>query len=135
MHGNEKCLTSEEMDLLLWAAQNGAFLSSPEHQEFEIICQLVESGHLFHGQPMNSVDAAATHYSITKKGFAVLQCNFLWNVYDETSAHQHVVAHVNECRLDCNQACLHDKKMHINNTIKISSQITNNNGEPVKVIE
>lgn len=135
MHGNEKCLSSEEMDLLLWAAQNGAFLSSPEHTEFEIICQLVTSGHLFHGQTISSIDAAATHYSITKKGFAVLQCNFLWNVYDETSAYQHVVAHVNECRLDCNQTCLRDRKVSIDNTIKISSQKTNTNGNPVKMIE
>lgn len=127
MHGNEKCLTSEEIHLLLWAAQNGAFLSSPEHNEFEIICQLVESGHLFHSQPINSIDAASTYYSITKKGFAVLQCNFLWNVYDETSAHQHVVAHVNECKLDCHQSCLQEKKVSVNNQLKISNKETSGN--------
>lgn len=125
MHGNEKCLTTEEMDLLLWAAQNGAFLSAPERDEFETLCQLVDSGHMFHNQPISNSIAAATYYSITKKGFAVLQCNFLWNVYDETNAYQHVVAHVNECRLDCNQACLHERKVSINNTINITSHETN----------
>lgn len=110
MQVSDKCLTSKQMDLLLWAAQNGAFLSSPEHQDFEMICQLVESGHLFQGQPINCNAPATTHYSLTKKGFSVLQCNFLWNVYDEASAYQQVIAHVNECKVDCKQTCLREKK-------------------------
>ncbi|OIQ85050.1 hypothetical protein GALL_331220 [mine drainage metagenome] len=133
MYRNEKCLTSEGMDILLWAAQNGAFLSSPEHKEFETICQLVASGHLFYGQAMNNLDSGTAYYSITKKGFAVLQCNFLWNVYDETNAHQHVIEHINECRLDCHQSCLQEKKAGTSEQIKITNEETSENNSITKV--
>lgn len=117
---HEKCLSREAKDLLLWVAQNGAFLSDAQHEEFKTVCQLVDSGHLFHGLSINNDSpTGAAYYSITKKGFTALQCNFLWDVYDEDKAHPHVVAHVNESRLECHQQCLHESKT--------------NSGEPIKI--
>jgi hypothetical protein len=130
MHEQEKCLSNEAKDLLLWAAQNGAFLSDASQEDFKTLCQLVDSGHLFKGHPLNdstedlsrvavSDSTSEAYYSITKKGFAILQCNFLWNVYDEASAHPIVVAHVNECKVECDQNCLHHHKQLVSEPIKI----------------
>lgn len=134
MLDEEKCLSSEDKDLLLWASENGAFLSSPSHEDFKTVCRLVDSGHLFKGQPLNngtedpsslaiSDSTSKSYYSITEKGFTVLQCNFLWEVHDKASAHPIVVAHVNECKVDCDQNCLLSHKEMASQPIKIFKEI------------
>lgn len=120
MQESEKCLSRDAMDLLLWAAKNGAFPLESSPQDIEMIGHLVDSGHLFHGQSINEGDDASSYYSITKKGFSVLQCNFLWDVYDESAAHPHVLSHVNEAHVDCDQTCLrHEVKANDSVPIKI----------------
>lgn len=128
MQGKEKCLTIEDKDLLLWVAQNGSFSANSEHGDFEAICKLVASGHLFKGQPLNNEDKSSieeSYYSITKKGFSVLKCNFLWETYHETDAHPHVVAHVNGSKLDCEQSCLLERKQISGEVIKVFRKVNN----------
>ncbi len=125
MQENEKCLSRDAMDLLLWAAKNGAFSLDSSLKDAEIIGHLVDSGHLFHGQSIDEGDVASSYYSITKKGFSVLQCNFLWDVYDEGAAHPIVISHVNEAHLDCEQTCLrHEIKASDVTPVKIFRKTT-----------
>ena len=127
MQGKEKCLSIEEKDLLLWVAQNGAFLSNAKQHDYVTICKLVASGHLFHGQSFNANDDACSeeaYFSLTKKGFSVLECNFLWETYCATNAHPHVVAHVNGSKLECEQTCLHKRKQISGELIKIFEKVS-----------
>jgi len=106
-----KCLCNERIEILLYAAEAGAYISGPGREEFEALCSLVETGHMYRGEALTEHPELA-YYSITKKGGSVLVCNSLKDIYDKTSLYPHLVAHIKTSKLDCAQVCLPEKIPH-----------------------
>jgi hypothetical protein len=107
MSKHEKCLSNESLELLFQIAEKGATLHFSRHDDIKIISGLVESGYISKGKLFNDGSSSSSSAcSITKKGFFILQCNLLWNTFDEVNAHQQVVAHVNDSRFNCSKGCL-----------------------------
>ncbi len=119
MSENEKCLSNESIEILFRIAEKGGALSYSRQDDFKVISSLVDSGHIFQGQLLND-SLGSISYSITKKGFLALQCNLLWNTYADVNAHQHVMAHINQSKLDCHQGCLLRKNTLVKEPIKMS---------------
>jgi len=106
-----KCLSDEQIEVLLYAAGKGAFISGPGLKEYETVCSLVETCHLYRGEDQADRPVFA-YYSITKKGHSALVCNSMKDIYSQTSLHPHLVSHVKKTKLDCSQACLPEKIIH-----------------------
>jgi hypothetical protein len=105
MNKHEKCLSNDSLELLFQIAERGAVLDFSRQEDIKIISSLVESGHIFQGKLLNN-SPSSNSCIITKKGYSTLQCNLLWNTFDEVNAHQQVIVHVNDSKLNCSQKCL-----------------------------
>jgi len=105
MHQNLKCLSNEIMEILLLIAEKGEALSFSRRDDLELISELVNLELVFQGGVL-STSPSSIYYRITKNGFLTLQCNLLWNTYDEVNASQKVVDHINCFDLECQQGCL-----------------------------
>lgn len=103
-----KCLCNEQIEVLLYAAEKGAFISGLGREEFETLCSLVETGHMYRGDALTDYPESA-YYSITQKGHSALVCNSIKDLYDKTSLYPHLAAHIKTSRLDCSQVCMPEK--------------------------
>lgn len=106
-----KCLSDEQLEVLLYAANNGSFISGPGQEEFEAVCSLVLTGQLHRGEaPSGLVDCA--YFSLTKKGHTEMVCNSMKDIYSKETLRSNLVAHIKTAELDCSQVCLAEKVIH-----------------------
>ena len=106
-----KCLTDEQLEVLLYAANNGTFICGPGKEEFEAVCSLVLTGQLHRGEaPPDHPDWA--YFSLTKKGHAEMVCNSMKEIYNRESLHSNLDAHIKAAELDCSQLCMSEKIIH-----------------------
>jgi hypothetical protein len=105
MSKHEKCLSNESLELLFQIAEKAMVLPFSRQNDIKIISSLVESGYISQVKLLDD-SSNSSSCNITKKGFLTLQCNLLWNTFDEVNAHQQVMAHVNDSRFNCSKGCL-----------------------------
>ena len=105
MSKHEKCLSNESLEILFQIAEKATALPFARQDDIQVISSLVESGYISQGKLLND-SPSSNSCNITEKGFLALQCNLLWNTFDEANAHQKVMANVNNSSFNCSKGCL-----------------------------